>query len=104
MHAFVIPAGTTVRVVRNHAEWLPGNFREHITRADQLFYAEDVIVDPAGISPHAALPSHTRTIGGAYAERGWYGFQRGHGQPPGSPEAEGDGWTLLVPGSSVTVG
>ena len=86
MKLFKIPKGTEVRCIRDGVPWFSGNFREHVTKEDQLFDVEEVCVDPVGNL--GTNRTHGNMVGAAYARNGWYGFRR-------------DGWVLLVPSSLV---
>lgn len=84
---FLIPQGTRIQAVRSGLDWSPRNMRSHVTRKDNVFDKEEVIVDPVG--KLGANRQHACTIGGSYARNGWYGF-------------ESDGWIMLVPANQVT--
>ena len=84
---FMIPAGTKVRAIKSGLDWSPRNMRDHITRKNNVFDKEEVIVDPVG--KLGTNRRHIHTIGGSYARSGWYGF-------------ESEGWVLLVPANNVT--
>lgn len=75
MHAFIVPANTPILVIRTNVEWVPQNFRRATTTHENLFFAEDLRIDPTGIQPSACVPSGV-AIGSAYAERGYFGFLR----------------------------
>lgn len=85
---FEIKAGTEVKVIRDGKEWYSDNFRIHVTKEDNLFDKEEMIIDPTGIASWCP-PINGVTVGSAYAKAGWYGFRR-------------DGWALLVPASNCT--
>lgn len=84
---FLVPEGTLVQAVRSGLDWSPRNMREHVTRKDNVFDKEEVIVDPVG--KLGCNRSYAQTIGGRYAQSGWYGF-------------ESEGWVMLVPANQVT--
>jgi hypothetical protein len=106
MIAFRIPAGTQARAVRADHDWMPGNIRRITTCDEHLFLLEDVIVDPRG--KVGTGPQHNRTIGGAYAARGWYGFHdhdgHGHADTQIARTVCRQGWVLLVPAGSIDTG
>lgn len=78
---FLVPTGTKSRVIKEKAEWLPGNFRQWTTRKENVFDKHEVAVDPVGkLGVHRGF---SKTIGGAYAAGGYYGFAR-------------DGYIILV--------
>lgn len=87
MRAFEVKSGTVVRVIENSKEWVAPNFVEHECKNDNLFFLEDVAIDPLG--KQGPDPNGV-TIGGYYAKMGYYGFAR-------------DRWTLLVPMDKVIV-
>ncbi len=86
MLALIVPAGTETRVIRSGKPWSSNNIKVHVTATENLFFREDIVVDPVGNL--GTNRSHSHTIGGTYAEAGWYGFER-------------DGWILLVPANKV---
>ena len=88
MRAFEIKAGTVVRVIKDGQEWYGPNFQSHTTTQDNLFFLEEVAIDPFG--KVGCGPQFKKTIGGHYAKSGWYGFRR-------------DGWCILVPMGQVIV-
>lgn len=90
MRAFTIAKGTTIKIIKEKTEWYAENFAEHVTTKENMFFLEDMVVDPTGILGQACGPQHKRTIGGAYAAAGNYGFKR-------------DGWVALIPAGEVTV-
>jgi hypothetical protein len=88
MRAFEIKTGTIVSVIKEGKEWYGPNFEEHETTKDNLFFLEEIAIDPMG---HVGTgPQHRVTIGGAYAKAGYYGFLR-------------DGWYMLVPMDKVNI-
>jgi len=82
MRAFTIKKGTPAKVIRDGKEWLNDNFVNHTTTKDNMFFIEDMTVDPTGISKTACVPG-TVVVGSAWAGAGYYGFRK-------------DGYTLLV--------
>jgi len=88
MKLFEVKKGTEVRAIRDGREWYPGNFEVRVTKKDHVFDLEEIRVDPVGqVGSHKG---HRKTLGGAYAESGYYGFGRA-------------GWVLLVPMRFVKV-
>lgn len=76
MIALVVKKGTEVEVIRDArgVEWhIPANWRKHITKHDNIFYAEDIRIDPLG---HVGNGPGNVTVGSKYAEAGYYGFER----------------------------
>jgi hypothetical protein len=104
MIAFVIQPGTQARAIRADRDWHPSNVKHFTTKHRQMFFAEDVVVDPVG---HLGTNrSHTNAIGGDYARAGWYGFHSHEGHT--HDEYDGirralcrEGWVLLVPARDV---
>ncbi len=91
MIAFIIPAGTKALVIKVGQEWYGQNFRSHTTRRENMFFREDVVVDPIGtIGSHRG---HAKTVGGSFASRGYYGFRD-----------DNSSMILLVPASEVRTG
>jgi hypothetical protein len=89
MGMFLIPQGTKVKLIREGKEWHAQNIREFVTTKLNVFEKEEVVVDPVGkLGCHQG---HSKTIGGAYAKAGWYGFRS-------------QGWNVLVPASNVQYG
>jgi hypothetical protein len=84
---FEIKAGTEVRVIKVGQEWYAQNFKEWTTRQDNLFDKEQMTIDPTGIASWCP-PLKGVTIGSAYADAGWYGFQD-------------QGYIILCPASKV---
>jgi hypothetical protein len=77
MIAFQVAAGTPAIAIRTREEWMGANLRRITTRQDHLFVLEDVIVDPLGRV--GTGPQNRATIGGAYAQAGYYGFETHEG-------------------------
>lgn len=71
---FEITSGTEIRVIKVGKEWYAQNIRTWITCNDNLFEKEDMRIDPTGIASWCP-PLHGVTIGSAYADGGWYGFE-----------------------------
>lgn len=72
MTMMVVEKGTEVKVIKKGKEWFAENFKTFVTTKTNVFGKEDIIVDPVG-----KLGCHrgdTRTVGGRYAQDGWYGF------------------------------
>lgn len=92
MHAFIIPANTPIKVIRANTEWRAENFRDAKTTKENFFFAEDLHVDPTGISKTASVPG-TVTVGSAWANAGWFGFLRA-----------GENWYCLVQSKHVQMG
>ena len=82
---FKVTSGTGVMVIREGLEWLDRNLIDHTTERDGLFEFSELIVDPQGRS---GCGPHHSTIGGAYAQLGYYGFRR-------------HGWAMIVPAALV---
>lgn len=87
MRGFVVPKGTEVKVKKTRSEYSSGNISFHTTKKENCFFVEEMAIDPAGI---VGCGPDNVTIGGYYAQCGYYGFDR-------------DGWTLLVHASKVQV-
>jgi len=90
MRAFIIKQGTPVKVIRDGKEWRSENFIDHTTAKENMFFIEDMTVDPTGISKTACVPG-TVVVGSAWAGAGYYGFHR-------------DGYTMMVQFGYVDVG
>ena len=84
MKLFKIKRDTPVRAVKSRTEWYPANMVDTVTKKDNLFELEDMIVDPLKAGQYPL------TIGDSYAKAGWYGFEK-------------DGWVMLVSGVHVEV-
>jgi len=87
MRAFEVKKGTIVNVIAEGKEWFSYNFEEHECQKDNLFFVEDICVDPLG---HVGCRPNEQNIGGAYAKAGYYGFRR-------------DGYVVLVSMGNVIV-
>lgn len=88
MKLFNVKAGTPVKVHDNSKGDLLYSTEDRVLKRDMTFELEDVHIDPVGrVNCHRGC---VRTIGGAWAEAGWYGF--------GFRE-----WTILVPCNLVEV-
>lgn len=103
MKAFIIEAGTEVKMIPVET-YSGGGFmalRDYTTKAEKMFFVEDVIVDPIGSV--GSGPSE-KTVGGVWAKAGWYGFALADPEryPKGEPGAKWYG--VLVPGDKVVVG
>lgn len=88
MGMFVVKAGAEAIAIRDGREWYPENMTEIKTKTTHVFWKEEMILDPTGIAKWACVPANDRTIGGAYAKAGYFGFRR-------------DGWALLVRAANV---
>ena len=87
MRAFEVKKGTVVQVIKEGREWATPNFIERECKKDNLFFLEDIRIDPIGkLGP---MPGGV-TIGGHYAHLGYYGFER-------------DGYIMLVHSAKVIV-
>jgi len=91
MGMFVVEEGTKVRVIREKKEWYPENFAEHVTQHTNVFDKSELVVDPTGIGRKYASVPNDVTVGGAWAQAGWYGFKS-------------RGYYILVPGNKVIYG
>lgn len=96
MKLFHVKAGTAIKV-HNNADTSPATYRteDRVLKRDLTFELEDVRIDPVGrVGCHRG---YVRTIGGAWAEAGYYGFGF-------RDDAAGrTGWTILVPCNQVEV-
>jgi hypothetical protein len=88
MRAFVVKAGTEVKVIAKGKEWDSRNFEDQTTTEEQVFFLEDMRIDPLGIH---GPPLKGVTVGSAWADAGWYGFELENGD------------TMMVPGDLVEV-
>jgi len=102
MIALLVKAGTDVKVIAPNTEWLGQNFEDQRTTEDQMFFAEDIEIDPLG---HVNLgPQHDHVVGGAWAKAGWYGFLLRPQDQRGRPRQIADAKThpvMMVPFSAV---
>jgi hypothetical protein len=105
MRAFTIKAGTDVHMIPRDtyavSGFHPSRVKPYTTEKDKMFFIEDMIIDPLG---HVGTgPQHKVTIGGYYAERGWYGFALAdpHEYPHGDPDSRW--YAVLVPMTEVEV-
>jgi hypothetical protein len=100
MRAFVVPAGTAGIAIKTRQEWTTANLRHITTRAERIFYLEQIVVDPTGISRHVPGPGHANVIGGHYAKAGYYGFETHdactHENTPANRAMCAEGWILLT--------
>lgn len=105
MTMFGIPEGTRVRMVPKDTYASSGFNRlvSYTTREFKVFDVSELIIDPTGVSVHAATAVHKSTIGGELARRGYYGFALAdpHRYPRGAPDSRW--YAVLVPGSKVEV-
>jgi len=81
MIALIVPKNTEVTVIKDNTEFYGNNLKQHVTTKENMFFAEDIRIDPLGNV--GCGPQDESTIGGWYAEHGYYGFAR-------------DGWIMLV--------
>ena len=72
MKMFTVEAGTKVKLIKTNTEWYTYNFVDHTLKHDQSFFLEDVRIDPVG---RVANCRGNVTVGSAWAEAGFYGFQ-----------------------------
>ena len=103
MRAFQIPAGTLAQAIEPDADWTPANIETIITKADQLFFTEDIVVDPLG---HVGTGPDSVTVGGLYAQQGFYAFREGAaalGTNVDAHRQDRTRWTLLVAADKVVV-
>jgi len=74
MKGFIVKEGTKIQVqdtVKSRGYWKPFDM---VTTKENLFFSEDIVIDPIGkIGCHKGYKA---TVGGMYAEGGYYGFQR----------------------------
>ena len=86
MHAFIVPQNTQVNCIPASKPWEAENIRSHWTQKENMFFVEDLVLDPTGITEPAAEAKSP--AGKMYSNRGYYGFAK-------------DGWIILVPGKSL---
>ena len=68
MVALEVKAGTPIKVIKRFKPWNDSsNFEDRATTRDTIFYAEDIVVDPA-------KPATTNKAMRDWALKGWYGF------------------------------
>lgn len=91
---FLIAEGTAIRAIKPGAEWFSANFRRFTTSSEHLFDKHEVAVDPIG--QLGCSRNHKSTVGGAYAEAGFYGFTLA-----GEQWGAWNGGTLLVSAGDV---
>lgn len=90
MKLFKLVPGTACHVIQDGKEWTPGNLLSHETEKELVFCMEDIRVDPIGkIGCHRGF---IKTIGGSYAENGYYAFIH-----------ESSGWIVIVHANDVIV-
>lgn len=87
MRGFLVVKDTKVRVIKEGKEWYGSNFVDHVCKQDNMFFTEDIRIDPVGILGPC---KNGVTVGGSWAKAGWYGF-------------ENKGYVMMVPASKVTV-
>ena len=91
MKIFTVEQGTAVRMIEDGREWFGDRFIHHITNHDNAFDLEEMCVDPVmPFSTWCCTRYDTKTVGGYWAECGWYGFRR-------------DGWVMMIPANKVTM-
>ena len=91
MIAFIIPEKTEVKVIAKNTEWYSYNFKPFTTTKENMFFLEDVRIDPLGNV--ACGPQDRSTVGGSWAKAGYYGF-----------ESKETGHVLMVHASAVITG
>lgn len=91
MIGFLVKAGTRAWVINDDQEWYSQNFSTILTDTDQVFFREELVVNPTGIGKSFACVPGGVTVGSHWAEMGYYGFRRG-------------GRALLVGAAHVEVG
>ena len=74
MKLFKVAKGTEVKVIKGGVEWYSGNFVTHTTKNENIFELEQIVIDPVG---KQGPNKHGVTVGGAWANAGWYGFEQG---------------------------
>lgn len=89
MRAFEVKQGAPAYAVKVGESW-NSDMRKFSTSADNLFFVEELRIDPTGIAKHCSVPSNAVTIGGQLARDGFYGFCR-------------EGWYLIVHAAYVKV-
>lgn len=94
MRAYEVKAGTAVQVIKKGKEFSSVNMVEHTCKEDNLFFQEDIVVDPFSYLNRGKTSSQyfPASIGGAYEAAGYYGFK-----------SECGNWTMLVGMGSVEV-
>jgi hypothetical protein len=92
MKLFSINSGTPIKVVEDLEGLDSPSYRDYETTKDLLFEPREMVADPTGIahSFSKACTPEVETLGGEWAERGWFAFER-------------KGYVVLVPGDKVEV-
>jgi hypothetical protein len=96
MKLFHVKQGTAVKI-HDNTDGTVATYRteDRVLKCDMIFELEDVRIDPVGrVGCHRGF---VKTIGGAWADAGYYGF--GYKDD----EAGRVGWTILVPANAVEV-
>jgi len=99
MRAFIVRKGTFVEVTKkNHRGGWVNDYKEaKLLKTDTIFFVEDVMIDPTGISKITTVPRDKITISSEYAQSGYYGFQLNRA-------CQKAGWDImLVPSTAVEV-
>ena len=73
MGMFVVVKGT--KYIKVTYKGLDYSKKKMITKIDMVFGKEELLIDPTGISKYASVPSHMKTVGGYWAQQGYYGFK-----------------------------
>jgi len=74
MISFLVKPQTPALSIEDGKEWYSQNFKRGKTKKEHLFFAEDVRIDPLGII--GCGPQYKSTIGGDFARKGYYAFER----------------------------
>jgi hypothetical protein len=102
MRAYVIKAGTEVKMVPKdtYASFGFLNIVDYKTQVEKMFFTEDIVIDPLG---HVGSGPGEKTVGGQWAENGWYGFALADPEkyPHGDPDSRW--YAVLVPYTAVEV-
>ena len=116
MTMFGVPEGTECRLIPRDTYAVSGFMRPvpFTTRKFQVFDVADMVVDPTGVSgqglrvpgggsQHWASTPNEHTIGGAYAQGGWYGFALDDPSSPYGGDPNSRWHAIMVPASKVEV-
>ena len=76
MKLFKIYKGTNILAIREDVMFNRDNMKKHISKNDNIFEMEDMVIDPLG---RVGSPALNRVFG----TRGYYGFRK-------------NGWVMLV--------
>lgn len=82
MRLFVIKKGTKIGAIKVGVDFKPENFSYVETKKENVFGAEDIIMDPMGAATHSTM--------GFFVEPGRYAFKK-------------DGWIMVVKQEYVEV-